>query len=492
MSLTHRLVLAIILIAALSFLASACQSSSPPAAETPAQTPDEATTADSAQADASEAAEAAAPAEESALAGEASSAGDLEAADEDFESVLSQVAENPAPLIAADSDDPASEKAAMGANDFAFRLASALAADAKGENFFISPFSVWLPLAALVNATKESGREELLEAISVGGLSPDDIDKASSRLLYSLTNVRSAELDPEGFKSPVKIANAVFVGRDWILNLDFSRKFLDYYRGTSFEVDFLSPLAVDAVNNWVDENTEGKIANIVSEFTPDTVAVLANAIFMSDSWVHAFPEDATKPGAFHGPKGDVETLLMEKSETFSYYEDAAIQAAALPLVNSSGLYVIVPKSGDPYSVLDSLSGARLEEINQKSQRRQGRVVLPRLKIQSETLELGPVLEKLGVKLFDPSAALLTGGLVEGAEPVFLSKAFHKAMIEIDENGLTAAAATIMVAATRAMLPEGEPFELICDKPFLMVVYGKSRDNPVQVLFTGIVNDPSRN
>ena len=162
----------------------------------------------------------------------------------------------------------------------------------------------------------------------------------------------------------------------------------------------------------------------------------------------------------------------------------------MSLASAGGLYIILPTGDDPYAVLKNLTGARLKEISDSAELRQGKIVFPRLKIESGSIELGAVLEKLGVELFDPDAALLTGGLVEGSEPVFLSKALHKAMIEIDEKGLTAAAATAMIAATRAMLPQGEPFELICDKPFLIVVYGAAWDNPLQVLFTGVVNNPS--
>jgi hypothetical protein len=39
-----------------------------------------------------------------------------------------------------------------------------------------------------------------------------------------------------------------------------------------------------------------------------------------------------------------------------------------------------------------------------------------------------------------------------------------------------------------MLPK-ETFEMICNKPFVFVLYGSTYDGGAQVLFTGVVNEP---
>ena len=48
--------------------------------------------------------------------------------------------------------DSAASAVAYGANDFAFKLSAALVKNVNDESFVCSPYSVWLPLAALVNA----------------------------------------------------------------------------------------------------------------------------------------------------------------------------------------------------------------------------------------------------------------------------------------------------------------------------------------------------
>jgi serpin B len=114
--------------------------------------------------------------------------------------------------------------------------------------------------------------------------------------------------------------------------------------------------------------------------------------------------------------------------------------------------------------------------------------LPKFRIEYTADTLAEALVSLGVPLFNPASAPLTGGLLQdGGIPVWLSGALQKAMIEIDENGAKAAAVTVMPAPGSAPPPE-QQFEMICDKPFMFMLYADS-DNGPQVMFTGVVNQP---
>ena len=73
-------------------------------------------------------------------------------------------------------------------------------------------------------------------------------------------------------------------------------------------------------------------------------------------------------------------------------------------------------------------------------------------------------------------------------PLFLSGARHKAVIEIDETGTEAAAATsIGMAGAAAPNPnQPKPFSFIANRPFLLAL----RDNQSgALLFVGAVNEP---
>lgn len=91
-----------------------------------------------------------------------------------------------------------------------------------------------------------------------------------------------------------------------------------------------------------------------------------------------------------------------------------------------------------------------------------------------------ILESLGVgDLFKPTSDLtgLTGG-----PRILLNSAIHKAIIQVDEKGTEAAAAT---AFTDTRIPADG---FICDRPFMYLLYDKERET---LLFSGILNDPTK-
>ena len=387
-----------------------------------------------------------------------------------------------------DKPDPAAGAVANGANDFAFSLSAKLVKNAGDENFVFSPFSVWLPLAALLNATDEQNKPALLDALSASGLSGADVNNAASRMLYNLTKQQYKE--NEDFYDPLQIANAIFVGDNVTLKKEFAQTFMDYFRGTAINVDFSSQDAVDAVNRWAGDNTEGLITDIVSEFDPLTVSAIANAIYFSDRWVWEFDPAQTQEDVFHSPSGDVNAhFMLREGDGLAYYEDDKVQAMPLRFKSGGGLLILLPKSGSAADLLSSMTNEYLNEISENAIQSSGKLLMPRFYIDNSIDGLKEALEALEVPLFDENAAPLTGGLIEENIPVFVSDVMQKAMIEVDEKGTTAAAVTVMSVSATGMPMPTEPFEMICDKPFVFILYDWTFDGGNQVLFTGVVNQP---
>ena len=388
-----------------------------------------------------------------------------------------------APLLATEWDK---EYPAISTNDFAIKLSAELAKDVGDGNFVCSPFSVWLPLAALVNGTDSAHKAQLLEALGAKGISENDLNEYASRTLYSLTNERMKEWDSDEYYNPLRIANAIFVDKGLTLKRDFAQKFLDFYRGSAFNVDFGSQEAVNAVNKWASDNTEGLITGIIQEFDPQTVAAIANAIYFSDRWTWEFNEENTKQDTFHAPKVDVAAdFMLREGDAQPYYEDDRVQAMPLYFQSGGSMHIIKPKDGNATGFLQSLTDGYFQEIQRDTIIATGKLLLPRFEIDSGLIQLSSVLQTLGAPLFDADAAPLTKGVIEEDIPVWVTNAVQKAVINVDEKGTTAAAVTVLMLDGSAMPQPTEPFEMKCDTPFVFVLTGSSGD----VLFTGIVNQP---
>jgi serpin B len=385
--------------------------------------------------------------------------------------------------------DSSAVAVASGANDFVFRLSAALAQNVGSENFVCSPYSVWLPLAALINATDAPSKAALLSALGAPGMTEADINRAASRMLYDLTNFRYRE-DADYYHNPLRIANAIFVGNNVTLEKDFSQAFMDYYRGSAINVDFSSRDAVEAVNRWASENTDGLITDLIQqEFDPLTVATIANAIYFSDRWTWEFNPEETAEGIFHAPSGDTAAFYMlREGDIQVYYEDGKIQAMPLSFTGGGGLYILLPKTGGAAELLSSMTSAYFNEIQTAAVYASGKLLLPRFSIANGIKGLKNSLETLGVPLFNQETAPLTGGLIKEDTPLWLSDAIQKAVIKVDEKGTTAAAVTVMGVGMGSPQPT-DHFEMNCDKPFVFILYEHTYDGGSQILFTGIVNQP---
>lgn len=376
------------------------------------------------------------------------------------------------------------------ANGFALRFTEALLKQKKeGENLIASPYSAWLPLAALVNGCSGETQEQLLKVIGEAGIDAETLNqmvKAVNAGLSQEERRKSYEEYGETFESPLKIANALFVQKDAAVNQTFAQLFSDNYDGKLFSVDFSDSSAANAINSWASEKTDGKITEIVDSFDVDTVAAIANALYFSDSWSNQFLEENTTEGTFHGAKQDEDAEFMnQKLSDGIYYEDETMQAVVLWTTSGGQMVLCLPKDGySAEEALQSLTTEKLQKIS-GAEYRCVQLSLPKFKLESKTFSIKEALEAMGVPLMQATDAALTEVLDN--EALYISSAQQSAMVEVDENGLTAAAVTVMGLEKMALMPETDPIELTFDSPFAFVLTGNGEDAGDQILFTGVVN-----
>ena len=326
-----------------------------------------------------------------------------------------------------------------GANGFAFRLTDELlSAKKSGENLLVSPYSVWLPLAALVNGSDEAAKKEmlkipllsqwmvqvncLLNVLGAGKLSKEELNQMAGALnLLLLQEERRAMYEEAGetYEGPLKIANAMFVSRDGKVNESFAKQFETVFGGKLFDVDFADASAVNEVNRWAKEQTEGKIDKVIESFDPATSAAIANALYFSDSWANQFMKENNTDGVFYGAKGDEHAVFMnQKLKHAAYYEDGRMQAVVLNTIKGGEMVLFLPKPGiSPEEALKSLDAKKLQKI-EEAEERCVQLSLPGFRMESEPFSLKEALEALGVPLTDERACHLTGlmdGFIRGVK-----------------------------------------------------------------------------
>ncbi len=240
-----------------------------------------------------------------------------------------------------------------------------------------------------------------------------------------------------------------------------------------------------AINDWVSEQTEGKIEDLIPQglISSLTRLVLTNAIYFNAAWADPFEEESTEEGAFRLLDGsEVSVPMMRQTESFGYAEGGDYQAIELPYDGHElSMVIVLPEEGELEAFEDSLDAERLDAILKARERRQVALTMPKFEFEAQ-FSLAQTLAALGMpQAFTPDADF--SGMT-GARDLFISEVVHKAFVSVDEAGTEAAAATAVVMVESAM-PE-EPVEMTVDHPFLFLI----RDiESGAILFVGRVVDP---
>ena len=356
-------------------------------------------------------------------------------------------------------------------NGFSFELMDRLLEQkAVEENLVVSPYSVWLCLAALTNGTEESAKEELFASLGYPGLTQEAFNEIAQKFN----------------DMPVQSANALFVSQNAEITEAFESVYTREYEGGLFTVDFADPKAVGKINTWASEKTEGNIEKILESIDPDTRAAIANAVYFSDGWSTVFLEENTAESTFYGIKqNQMVPFMNHRFSELPYYETENMQAVILSTNQGGQLCLMLPKAG--YSAEEVLATADQELLDaiQTAQRNTVVLSVPRFCVKNEPFSVLEQLQEMGIVITDREKNLLTQ-LVEG-EALTISQAMHSAMLEVDEKGMTAAAVTVMGLMRMAMPRETEPIELVFEKPFAFLLTMNAEEMGSQVLFGGVVN-----
>lgn len=251
------------------------------------------------------------------------------------------------------------------------------------------------------------------------------------------------------------------------------------------------------INAWVEDQTQTRIKDLLptGSITPITRLVLANAVYFKADWKAPFEKKNTREATFRAPGGDVQVPMMRRSEMLAsvpHYSDAKLSIVELPYKGSTmSMLLVLPAADDGLAALESsLTPEILDDWAKKVRLASVTVKIPVFRIAPpSSISLKKTLQSMGlVRAFKGDQAQFDGMAADPAHnPLFISDAFHKAFIEVNEKGTEAAAATAVVMGRGAGAPQVPENEFVADHPFLYLLRDTSTG---AVLFMGRVNDPS--
>jgi len=362
-------------------------------------------------------------------------------------------------------------------NDFSFEMYQQLGD--VDDNVFFSPYSVFVALAMTYEGARGNTAEQMKNVL--GFEQNDEVSLCSFGRIYNLLNI-DAEYN-------LNTANALWTEKDYPFLEEYLSFIDNYYMGKATDVDFTNPKnAADIINKWVEENTDGKIEDMLSsdDISPDTVLILSNAIYFKGSWLTQFNVEDTKDRDFEmtpNNKIQVPTMVLKDSkELFNYTETEDLQILELPYKgNAVSMIIFLPKENDITSINQKFTSENLATWMDSMYPTVVDIYLPKFTFKTD-YNLKNMLIDIGLDIAFSSNADFSG--MNGYGGLFIEKVLHKAFVEINEEGTEAAAATTVHVMESAMPEPSEIFN--ADHPFTFLIQHKETGT---ILFMGSVSNP---
>ena len=370
------------------------------------------------------------------------------------------------------------QSAAQGDAAFAVDLHRKLAGD---TNMVFSPASVSSALAMTYAGAAGSTAEEM-KAVLHFNLDGEKLHNYNQRRLHTWNGEQGA-----GRPYELTVANALWGESAEPWNGEFLKLLETRYSAAFHPVDFMNERAAvrEKVNEWVEKQTRGKIAEIVPQGSPspDARLLLVNAISFKGKWAIRFDSSNTRPARFYRhDKSSVEVAMMHQKAEFRYGEVEKMKLVQLPFEGQAfSMVVLLPANIDGLAEMEAtMTGERITGLVTSLRSMEVLIYLPAFKIESQ-FKLSDSLVALGMKsAFDPNFADFSG--MNGKKDLFLSQVLHKAMIEVSEEGSKAGAATSVETKKSARgFDEPRVPEFRADHPFLFAIRD---DRTGDLLFMG--------
>lgn len=363
--------------------------------------------------------------------------------------------------------------------DFASTLSLELCRQLGGEktdNWLVSPFSLQCALGMLSNGANGETREEILYALGLSQYSQEEVNAYFKKLIEGLHTVNSA--------ITVKTANSVWGNAGITLKEDFQKMNIENYCAMVSQLDFSDPSAVDQINAWCNQITEGLIPSILDEVNPTATVYLLNSLYFKARWESEFAPEKTQEGDFNTSSGKVvKADFMQTQRMAAYVENEWFTSTSLSYQNDSYVMrLILPQPEISIDqVLQALSESDenlwkntiLADINLK---------MPRFAFENK-LDLVSTLQALGMKkAFTNEADFSSMSDIA----TYISLVQQATRLKVDEEGSEGAAVTVIEGDLMSPLPE-EKVDFFLDRPFLFQIIEPTTGT---VLFMGQVGLPA--
>ncbi|XP_004684015.1 PREDICTED: serpin B10 [Condylura cristata] len=389
-------------------------------------------------------------------------------------------------------------------NQFAIEFSKKLAESDKGKNIFFSPWSISTAMAMVYLGTRGATASQMAQVLQFNReldtkSGPDSEKKRKMEFssgkadeIHSDFQKLIAEINNSSNANILKTANGIYGEKSYPFHNKYLEDVKTYFGAEPQSVNFVEdPDKIrEEINSWVASQTEGKILNLLPDDAVDSATrmILVNALYFKGSWEHPFLVQDTTEKPFRINKTTskpVQMMSTKKKLQVFHVEKPNATVLQLDYKNQDfSLFVLLPEDFDGLEQLEKdITYEKLREWSSADMMETYDVQLhlPKFKLE-ETYNLKSTLSSMGMSdAFSKGKADFSG--MSGERNLYLSNVFHKAFVEVNEQGTEAAAGSGSEVGFRIRLPS---IEVNVDHPFLFFIKHNKTDS---ILFFGRLSSP---
>ncbi|NXA20742.1 PEDF factor, partial [Ibidorhyncha struthersii] len=376
-------------------------------------------------------------------------------------------------------------KLAAAVSNFGYDLYRQQSSRTATANVLLSPFSLATALSGLSLGAGERTEDVISRALFYDLLNKAEVHNTYKDLLTSVT----------GPEKSMKSASRIILEKRLRVKPGFHSQLEKSYKMRLRALSGNTQLDLQEINNWVRQQTKGRIMRFMKDMPTDVSILLAGAAYFKGknkilhfifckigAWKTKFDIKKTALKDFHLDEDrTVKVSMMSDPKAILRYgfdSELNCKIAQLPLTEGiSAMFFLPTKVTQNMTLIEeSLTSEFVHDVDKELKTVHAVLSLPKLKLNYEEA-LGSTLKETRLQsLFTtPDFTKMS------AKPIKLSHVQHKAMLELSEDGERSTPNPGVNAARLTF-----PIEYHVDRPFLLVLRD---DTTGTLLFIGKILDP---
>lgn len=357
------------------------------------------------------------------------------------------------------------------------------------ENTFLSPFNIYTALGIILSGSANNTNAELIKAMQL----PDCLEQEK---IHSAIGELLADFSKPDESVEIIIGNRLYVNEDVRVEKRFKNIIKQYYSALTEHVTFRKDpeCARSRINQWASEHTNGTIQELIplDSLSPETSAIVLSTTYFKGSWRQPFPNENSHDSDFF--KLDGSTMSVKLMCDVSYFSMVILphlesRAIKVPFMDPKYvLLIVLPNSNDGLPDLLNLmceDGGISSILSRSFEDTLLNLYLPKFKLkEGGSFSLKDYLEQLGIKdAFSSLSADFSN--ISVSKKLCVTDVLHKSLLEIDEKGVIAAAATLFMLDGCSFKSSEPEVEFRVDHPFFVSIIW----NNTLPIFVGHVTTP---